>query len=346
MKILAKRPLTLLTAILTSFAVAAQARDFSLPSRKMLASPPYQSAPLTLAQSSYVSFPSIGVQLMQPQGFTESSKFQGFQQESSQSSVMLIKLPGPFSEIANGFTGKNLKSRGMKLVRKKSVKVDGSKALLLQVIQEAYGTEFYKWILATGDESSTQLITATFPSTEVDYLSDELKSVLLNLKFTNSPAPNVGSDVGYQLGESSLLQLTESVGKTLLYTKDGSIPAKSPADPLFITAPALSNVAIIDKEQFALQRLFFTEQVKVSQIVSKDAIAIAGRDGYEIIAEGNDKKTNIPLKIYQTILFSEDSYFLMQGMVGQDITTDYLSEFKSLARSLTFDTSQATTEAN
>lgn len=41
------------------------------------------------------------------------------------------------------------------------------------------------------------------------------------------------------------------------------------------------------------------------------------------------------LIVYQVMLFGEDSYILITGLVGVDLWDEYLPEFKALARSLT-----------
>lgn len=57
-------------------------------------------------------------------------------------------------------------------------------------------------------------------------------------------------------------------------------------------------------------------------------------NGYEIIARSEDAETEIPLTLCQIMLFmDDDSYFLMQGLVGEKLSDEYLLGFKAMARS-------------
>jgi hypothetical protein len=286
------------------------------------------------SQPQYVLFPAAGVKLIRPNGFDEAENFHGFQQLRTQSSIMVLKIPGPFSETARGLTAEQLKTRGMTLRSKESVGIDGNTGVLLGVTQNAYGMEFAKWILVFGDEEATKMIMATFPQSSEANLSSQLKAVVLGTKIDNTPAPAPGTDVGFAMVAPATLKLTSGIGKTLIYTKDGTIPAKSPEEPFLIAAPSLSEVPMDSKRQFAVQRLFQTAHTKISSVTSNDEITIDGLNGYEIVADGEDIDSGTPLSIYQVILYGDGSYILIQGLVGSTIADQYLPEFKSMARSL------------
>lgn len=286
-------------------------------------------------QDQYISFPAAGVKLIRPDGFDDAENFHGFQQPSTQSSVMVLMIPGPFSETTGGFTAEQLKTRGMTLVSKTNVEIDGNTGVLIGVTQTAYGTEFAKWIVAFGNEKETKMVTATFPKAHKDKLSAQLRSVVLSVRLDISAPPTPGADVGFTIAASDKLKLTRGLGKMIVYTKDGVIPAKSPEDPLFIAAPSLSKVPIQDKRQFSVQRLFQTAHTKISSVTTTNAITIDGLDGYELVADAEDADSGTPLIVYQVILFDDDSYVLIQGLVGAKVSAEYLPEFKAMARSLT-----------
>ena len=285
-------------------------------------------------QRQYVSFPAAGVKLVRPSGFDDAEDFHGFQQASTQSFVMVLMIPGPLSECTRGFTAEKLRTGGMTLRSKENVRIEGYAGVLLGVTQNAYGTEFGKWILAFGDENETRMVTAAFPKSREANLSDHLKAVVLSARVDDTPPPTPGADVGFAIVPSAKLKLTRAIGKTLAYTKDGVIPAKSPDDPLFVAVPSLSKVPIGNKRQFAVQRLFQTANTKISSVTSSNEITIDGLDGYEIIADAEHAETGNPLSVYQVILYDDGSYILILGRVGADAAEEYLPEFKAMARSL------------
>jgi len=290
---------------------------------------------LTDQRQQYVSFPAAGVKLVRPKGFDDAENFHGFQQPNTKSSVMAVMIPGPYSETSRGFTAEQLKTHGMKLRSKEDVRVDGNTAVLLSVTQNAYGTEFEKWILAVGNEKETRMVTATFPKSEEKKLSNQLKAVVLSTTIDDTPPPDPTTDVGFVIAAPTKLKLTKGISKMLMYTKDGTIPLKSAEDPFFIAGSSISQGPIDDRRQFATQRLLNTANTRIIAVISNSEITIDGLDGYEIVADGNLTKSGNTVKVYQVLLYDDGTYILMQGRVAAHLADEYMSEFKTMARSLT-----------
>lgn len=282
----------------------------------------------------YVSFPACGISIRHPEGFEKAKSFEGFEQPEIQASVMAVRIPGPYSKVIAGFTREHMKARGWTLHSREEVKVDGVAGILVHFEQPAGGQVFLKWSLSFGDQQQTTMVTATFPKTRERELSARLKSAVLSTRPERAPGRDPAADLPFTIAASEKLRLTAGLSKTLAYTKDGVIPTRSPKDPLFIAAPALGKVIAADKRQFAERRLYQTAHTKRLMVESTVPITIDGLHGYESLAEGEDAQSGTPLVIYQVILFDNDSYILMQGLVGTDLRDEYLPEFKAIARSL------------
>jgi hypothetical protein len=301
----------------------------------LLLQPSAQAQPKTLIgktqQSPYVSFPTAGVKLIQPDGFAVAESFDGFQQPNTQSSVLTMMIPGPFAETTKGFTAAGLKTRGMTLRSKENISIEGQTGLLINLVQTVNNTEFSKWIVVFGNQQETKMVTATFPTANTAKLSAPLKSVVLTAK-NDLTSPQLGANVGFTIAAANKLKITRGMGKTLMYTKDGVVPVKSRLDPLFLVAPSLSQVTIVDRQKFATDRLAKTGSIKIDAVTTTNPITIDGLDGYEIIADAQDA-AGTALTLYQVMLFEDKSYLLIQGIVGTKIRDEYLPEFKAMARS-------------
>lgn len=282
-----------------------------------------------------VRFPNAGVTLVPPQGFVTAKSFDGFEQASTGSSVVVVRLPGPFAEVTRGFTADGLKTQRITLRSRQNVTIDGQPGLLLNVTQDAQGTTFGKWIAATGDASQTVLVTASFPDDRSAPLSGKLKATVLSVR-KDRPAKPSAPDAGlpFAITPSAKLKPASSIGKTLLYTRDGVIPAKSPSDPLFVVAPSMGKAPMGDPKAFALKRMQQTAQTSAVVVTSHQAVLIDGRNGFETLATAKDASSGTPLRLYQTLLFDGDEYVVMQGLVGSEQAPVYLPEFKAMARSL------------
>lgn len=285
-------------------------------------------------QTLYVDFPRVGVKLIRPVGFEDAESFFGFTHTEAQSSINVARTPGAVSETAN-FSAAQLAKHGMILQTKTDVEVDGEAGMLFRVTQGA----FAKWILAVGNGDDTVLITAAFPDSTDMTLSNELKAVLLGATFIERTSSVDLPDVGFTLTISDKLKFVErtaGMGKMLLFTKDGVVPLKSPDDPVFIAAPSFRRVTIDNEKQDAERRVRQIVSANVNSIVSNDAITIDELDGFEVVASGTNTESAAPILIYQVILYDHDGgYILMQGLVRESESDDFLPEFKTMAHSMT-----------
>ncbi len=117
----------------------------------------------------------------------------------------------------------------------------------------------------------------------------------------------------------------------LMFTKNGIFPSEDVNDPLFLVGQSISKTSIPDNEEFAKARVLKISQVTDVKIEQSNKIEIDNLNGYEIIANGKDVKSEQPMLIYQVILFEEQSYFLIQGLVTEKNRQSNLEIFKNMA---------------
>jgi hypothetical protein len=280
-----------------------------------------------------VVFPEVGLAIPQPIGFTKATSFYGFEQSSSSSSVMLTKIPGPFLEVTKGFNKSGLAARGISLISQKNVTIDRKQGLLLNVSQSAYGQKFLKWILVFGDEQSTNIVVATFLEKSAAKMSEPLKKVVLGVSASGSSStvPSLPFTITAVEG-LSLVQKVAGMGKVAVFTKDGKMPLISANDPLFMVAPSLGAVPIDDRKSFATRRLSGYPGTDIIAVKSMNEISIDNLPGWEIVANGQDRQTKIPLALHQVVLFpKEGGYILTIGIVAEKQAQVYLPKFRAMA---------------
>jgi hypothetical protein len=289
--------------------------------------------PTNSSVGAYVSFPSAGVRIRQPTGFDKADSFQGFSQAATNSSIMAVSLPGPFAQIAAGFTKERMSERGMKLLGKEEVTIGGQNGVLVHFEQLAAGVTFEKWAVILGDEKKTMLVTATFPKAEAKTLSAPLKAAVLSTE--GIAASDSADGLPFTITPSGkLARPTEQTTGSLVFTRDGVFPSRNPRDPLFILAPSFGKSLILDRRQTAEGRIAKLEQISRPIIKSTTAITIDGVEGFESLVDAEDKQSAVPMVVYQVMLFLDESYVLMVGFVGKDLADDFLPDFKKMARSL------------
>ncbi|MCL2132434.1 MAG: hypothetical protein FWH36_08325, partial [Lentimicrobiaceae bacterium] len=95
------------------------------------------------------------VSLIPPKGFIDGVNFLGLQQSESGSSIMVLDIPGPYSETSKAMTKESLLSKGIEVKKIENLTINGLPAVFVTGIQNAYGTIYTKYILAFGTEQET-----------------------------------------------------------------------------------------------------------------------------------------------------------------------------------------------
>jgi len=279
-----------------------------------------------------VRFPEAGVQLARPALLSEAKEWRGFGNPSLRASVLILRLPEAFEKLAHGFTAEHMQPRGMKLLGKQPLRIEGQSALLIHFTQSAGGTEWEKWALALGDATHTVLITATFPAEHRKRLSPLLEATLRSTRLDPEFPQGRPAQPPFQLGETHKLKAVPDTGLGLAYTEDGLLMANRPESPLFVAAPSLGPVLVADPRAYAEEKLRQTAKTTGITLQSHEPITIDGLSGFESLAEAKDEASDTPLTLYQVLLFDADRYVVMVGIVGAARRDDYLPEFRALAR--------------
>jgi len=279
----------------------------------------------------HISVAGTKISLIPPQGFTKAIDFQGFQQESSGSSIMLLDLPGPFSETSKGFTKENFLSQGVQVQEIENLAINGLPAILVTGEQNAYGNEYIKFVLSFGTEKETIMINGAYPK-NLKEIGKEIKSAILTAYYEPDKVISPFEIVDYSINTDEYgLKFTKSISSSLLFTVDGLIPGQSEDKTTFLVAKSFSKVPIADTKLFSINRLK-KMPFEIENTESTEEISIDGISGYEIIAFTIDKKTAEKGKVYQVILFTDSLYYIMLGTTNKEYEKN-IEKFKKIAHS-------------
>ncbi len=270
------------------------------------------------------------ISMVRPTGFTEAANFAGFQQDESGASIMVLDLPAPFSEVSKAFSEEALLSQGMVLLTSEEIILNGMAAFLLTVEQKAYGQTFKKHILALGKENETILINGTFPI-EKTALDNPVKAALLTTFFDADKEIDPFENIDFEINaEGSGLIFAKSMANMLVFSRDGKIPSLSEDQANFMVGKAFSEVALVDKKQYTINRMRQLP-VDIETIISTEPITIDGLSGFEIIANGKNREKGNPEKLYQIMLFDETLYYIMLGSSEADFDEN-IATFQKMAK--------------
>lgn len=257
--------------------------------------------------------------IIPPGGWTSAINFNGFQQEKTGSSIMVIEFPAPFDGITEGFTKEKLLTQGVILEKKEKLIFNGFQAIVIYGEQFAQGIMFRKLILVFGNEKKSTMVLGAYPKELSLELEDPVKSSILSIIEDSEKIVNPLESIEFTLNtDITKLKLGKVVSNNIIYTADGQVPTQSPDKTSFIAGTSLEKICIEDRKKYALDRMKkypMTSEIVVDTVYSMQLDSISG---YTVKAHGIDEKTEKTKIIYQTILFSDNLYYLMVGIAKND----------------------------
>lgn len=280
--------------------------------------------------TNHVSVTGTKISLIPPKGFTRAQNFVGFQQDESGSSIMILDIPGPFSEVSKGMTKENFLSKGVEVTTIEHYFVNDKKGLLLTGEQNAYGQIFSKFVFVFGTENETILINGAFPKNLIE-IGKEIKTSILSVVYEENKKINPLDNIDFEIDTNGTnLKFAKSFSNMLTYNTDGLLPTQAKNDTSLIIGKAISNIEIEDKKLYAINRIK-KMPLEIVKIDITNEISIDDISGYEIIATAKDKKTGLEEKIYQVILFSDQLYYILLGTTNNDFEKN-INELKKIVK--------------
>ena len=289
-----------------------------------------QSKNTNALTAEHINIEGTKVSLIPPAGFLRATNFLGLQQSQSGSSIMVLDIPGPFSETSKAMTKEGLLSKGIEVKEIENLTVNNLPAIFITGEQNANGSIFMKYILCFGTENETIMINGATPK-NLNKVASDVKTSMLTTYYEKDKTINPFAVVDYSIDlTKSKLKFANRASNSLIFTTDGNVPTQSTDKTSLIIAKSLSKTDIDDKELFCLNRLK-QFPVEITKTETTNEITIDGISGYETFAFVKDKKTMAEEKICQVILFSGNLYYLFYGSTNQDFDSN-MKEIKSVIR--------------
>jgi hypothetical protein len=257
------------------------------------------------------------VSVIPPKGFTDGLNFLGLQQTESGSSIMILDIPGPYSETSKGITKENMLSKGVEMKKIETLTINGLPAIFATGTQNAYGNIYTKFILVFGTDNETIMINGVYPE-NLKKVGDEIKKSMLTVFYEPDKRINPFEALDYSIDISETkLKFGKSMSNSLIFSVDGQVPTASNDKTNLIVAKSFSQITAEDKKLFCINRLKQTP-IEIENIEYTNEITIDGISGYEIYAKGKNKKSSETENIYQVILFSDKLYYILFGTTNDE----------------------------
>ncbi|WP_404786708.1 hypothetical protein [Altericista sp. CCNU0014] len=282
--------------------------------------------------------PGTAVQIAPPEGFQPSKLFLGFEQQQTGASIFVTELPIPKAEVPKVLEKLNstadLQSRGMRLIESQEITVGSIPGKLLLVSQSNRGIDFLKWLMVVAQGDRVLIVTASFPEDEAAKLKEPLRQSVIGLTWSPGQPAQLLEGLPFTFQPAGDLQVSGRVSNNVVLTRNGMKAPIPASEPLLILGSAYDTVRIRDVAKFSRMRLKALPQVRDLTEVSGNSKTIAGHPAFELVARGYDRKTNTPLTVYQAILATKRTYYVLEGLVPNPKAKAYLPIFRAVADTL------------
>lgn len=271
------------------------------------------------------------VSIIPPKDFTNAPNFLGFEHNPSGSTVMVLDIPGPFSETSKGLTKEKLLTNGVDATTIEKLTFNGMQAMLITGYQKSAGVEYLKYVLTFGTDKETYMINAVAPKNNAA-LGNEVKKSILTAVYDTKITVNPFESIDYTLTPAKGgLKFSKRVASSIILSTDGNFPPKTEDRTSLIVAKSYNKVTIQDKKTFCINRLKQAPLI-LEHTESPTPISIDGIQGFEIIADAKEKSTERTKRIYQVVLFSDNLYYMFFGSTA-DKSAKSMTALKQVVQS-------------
>jgi hypothetical protein len=269
-----------------------------------------------------------------PDGFSVSKQFPGLVNQEASASVMVSEIPRPPDQVRAAMTPEALAARGSELLRSEEVAVDGRPGWLHHVVSGSKpDREVLRWVLVTGANDASAVLSATAPRSQASRLEPVLRDVLLNASWDVERVLGPWDGLGFRVDEGETLKLSERLPRMVSLTTGGHRGALAPDEALFLAGSSAAESPIADLAAFARQQLIVTAELVDIAVLAETPLTLDGLPALEIVASATDSDSGTSLRIYQMLVVDGAAYYLLQGMVGAFDAAAFVPEFGSIARS-------------
>lgn len=279
-----------------------------------------------------VRVPGTRAALQPPAGFAPSQRFPGFERQAALASIVVTEIPAPSAAMMKGMTKDALAPKGMEVLSSTPAKMDGRDALLLEIGQSAAGTQYRKWMLVSGDATTSVLVVGTFPLSAAGELSGPVRAAVLSTTWGAAGSSDPFDGLPFRVEAASGLKLAGRVSNMLLFNESGVQQGGNPAEALYVVGPSVGNPPAGGLREFAEARAHQTAQVRDLKIVEGRDIMVDGLPAYELLGDAADRRSGTPMRFYQVVAADPGGYYIMQGLAGSDRADAAVAQFRAMTK--------------
>jgi len=284
--------------------------------------------------AAYEKIAGTQLYIIPPENYTESGRFNGYENILAGGSIMYFKVPGSVNENMIAFKRNKDIQKGMVVAKEEMFTINGFDALLQSGVQFAHGKTYMRYVFVIGDMKNTYVFNASwFKDAHFEKEAKRLRIALLGIIFVAEEDEAIADAFDFSIDFSECnLKPGNILMNSLVYTDDGQIPSQTEAKTAFMINE--SKVPVGETPENYLNKVIESYPIDYSdkQDLTPKPIEVDGLTGLEFFAVGQNTKLNKSELIYIVILFDGTKVYQLTGTSLKQFE-DRLPCFQKMARS-------------
>jgi hypothetical protein len=277
--------------------------------------------------------PASRIGLAPPPGFVVSSNFLGFQHSDKQATILMAELPNYAFETIEKEVAAELKKDQTPATRTDVTFKEGRGFVLFAKPSSPQGPVL-KWTMVANVGSATAIVTVLIPEAVQDVASDQaVRDSLASLAVRTVPIDEQLSALPFALNQLAGFRLVRvQPGNAAMLTDGPKDGVEATEQPLLLISlvHAPNHPQPAERDGFARRLLGDVPGLKDVRVTRSEPLRVAGQQGYEILVEAKDAKTDQEINAVQWLRFGSGTLMRVVGIARKDVWADTFRRFREV----------------
>jgi hypothetical protein len=278
------------------------------------------------------------VGLVPPPGFSPSTRFAGYENAQEKAAIQLVELPPEaYPEIEKGFTDAALKARGMTVEKREPLTFTDGKGFFVSGPQETGGAKRHEIVMAASVSGLTTIVSVQMMQSSRPTITDEVaRAAFATLAVREVPESERLAILPYKFSDLAGFRIVRAAGDgSAILTQGPSDTVAAVEQPFLLVGVGQGEVPKADERDKFARRLFGgAPGLKDIKIMRSEPLRIGNMQGYEIVAEAKDARSDTDVTAVQWLRFGQSGYIQMFALARRAAWNEVFPKLRTIRDNL------------
>jgi hypothetical protein len=291
------------------------------------------AAPALAAEPIFPLNSRIG--MVPPPGFTASTKFPGFENATENAAILMVEVPAEaYPEIEKGFSDAALKARGMIVETREPLPLNEGRGFFVSGPQETGGAKRYEMVTVAAMSGLTAIVSIQMLQTSRATITDDVARAAFSTLKVRKDVPEVErlAVLPYAFANLAGFRLVRSAadGSSIL-TEGPNDTVAAVEQPFLLIGVGQGEVPKAEERDKFARRLFGgAPGLKDIKIMRSEPLRMGNMQGYEIVAEAKDARSETAVNAVQWLRFGQSGYIQMFAIARRTAWNEVFPKLRTI----------------